>query len=352
MKLVFIDPKCPRPYDPDVLARQGLGGTEATVVRVACALSNRHEVVVFQHNRSVSWQESPGIKFKPMSALDEDLNDADHLIFIQKAQNLAKLRRRRGARWWLWLHNFVQEEVPLFWQDHLRFRLGIICVSRTHALHTARYMRSQRHSWLTANWAMRGGLAFHHNPLSPHLMQQPSGTIDPYKLIFFSSPHKGLEQVLAAFNRLHAIEPRFRLYVGDPGYLKTGDPRMLDQPGIVRLGSLPQAEVLRHVSESLCVLYPQSKRAETFGLVYAEANAVGTPVLAHDFGSAREILAGNNPPINVHQSGIVEQTVLDWLAGARPKVQADPRFSLDAVTDGWDRFFTDPAAFIRAQDLR
>lgn len=351
MKLVFIDPKCPRPYDPEVLATQGLGGTEATVVRIAGALSAEHEVTVFQHNRQSVWQGERGLSFKPIAALEQDLARADHLVFIQKAQDLAKLRRHSRGRWWLWLHNYVQEEVPLFWQDHLRYRLGIICVSRTHAEHTARYARRQPHSWLTARWALRGGLLYHHNPLNPGLGAPPDAAYDPYKLTFFSSPHKGLEQVVAQFRRIHEIEPRFRLHVADPGYLKNIDSRQLDHPGIVRLGSLPQTEVLRHVAESLCVFYPQTKRAETFGLVYAEANAVGTPVLAHDFGAAGEILVAGNPPLDAADAEAVQRTLFAWQQGRRPAVSADPRFSVQQVSLGWNRFFADPAAFIRTQGL-
>lgn len=351
MKLVFIDPKCPRPYDPEVLATQGLGGTEATVVRIAGALSAQHQVTVFQHNRKNVWQGDRGLCFRPMADLEQALAAADHLVFVQKAQDLAKLHRRSRGRWWLWLHNYVQEEVPLFWQDHLRYRLGVICVSRTHALHTAHYIQSQSHSWLTARWALRGGLLYHHNPLNPALGTLPGASYDPCKLTFFSSPHKGLEQVVAQFRRIHEIEPSLRLYVADPGYLKNLDSRLLEHPGIVRLGSLPQTEILRHVAESLCVFYPQTKRAETFGLVYAEAHAVGTPVLAHDFGAAREVLGASNPPLDAGSAETVQQTLFAWQRGQRPTVGADPRFSLQQVSQGWHRFFADPTAFIRNQGL-
>ncbi len=55
---------------------------------------------------------------------------------------------------------------------------------------------------------------------------------------------------------------------------------------------------MQHIRESLCVFYPQTQRCETFGLVYAESNAVGTPVLAHDFGAAREVLSSPDQLIN------------------------------------------------------
>ena len=36
--ILFFDPVCERPYDTETLRRQAMGGTEATVVRVADAL--------------------------------------------------------------------------------------------------------------------------------------------------------------------------------------------------------------------------------------------------------------------------------------------------------------------------
>src|SRR5581483_2147599 len=39
------------------------------------------------------------------------------------------------------------------------------------------------------------------------------------------------------------------------------------------------------------VFYPKFVLPETFGLVFAEASAVGTPVLTHDCGAAAEVLA-------------------------------------------------------------
>lgn len=46
--VLFFDPVCAHPYDTGTLRLQAMGGTEATVVRVADAL----EALVVQHNRT------------------------------------------------------------------------------------------------------------------------------------------------------------------------------------------------------------------------------------------------------------------------------------------------------------
>jgi glycosyltransferase involved in cell wall biosynthesis len=350
MKLVFVDPNCPAPYDSAVLEARGLGGTEATVIRIARALAGEHRVVVIQHNRTERRDEGPGLSFLPGSQMGPEVSDADHVVFIQKAQDVAAVARTSPARLWLWLHNFVGDEVPFFWQDHLRHRLGIICVSRTHALHTRAHLRRLPAYWLSGGLLARGGLTWLHNPVDDRLAADPSVVRDRHKLVFFSSPHKGLEQVVATFEALHAVDPAFRLHVADPGYLRKADLTRIDHPGIVRVGSLPHHAVMQQVRKSLCVFSPQYKRPETFGLVYAEANALGVPVLAHEFGAAREVLVENNPPIDARDTGRVIATLLDWKANGGPRVAANPDFALSKVAGQWRDFLLHPDAFIRERN--
>ena len=59
----------------------------------------------------------------------EAVRGADHVFFVQKAQHLATVAQHSHARLWVWLHNYLHDEVPYFWRDHLRHRLGIVCVS-------------------------------------------------------------------------------------------------------------------------------------------------------------------------------------------------------------------------------
>ncbi|MBV8605266.1 MAG: glycosyltransferase family 4 protein [Pelomonas sp.] len=347
LKLVFVDPKCPSPYDVEVLAQRGLGGTEATVVRVSLALAAHADVSVVQHNRVEVHEQGPRLRFLPWAALGAESARADHVVFVQRAQDLAELKLKAGAQCWIWLHNFAGEEVPFYWRDHWLHRLGVICVSRTHALRTREFLHATAARRVAEPWVLRGGLSFVHNPLQPGLARDAT-RVDPDKLVFFSSPHKGLEQVIERFDKVYRALPSLRLYVADPGYFRRFDTGLLAHPGIVRLGTLPQAEVIEHVREALCVFYPQTKRPETFGLVYAEANAVGTPVLAHDFGAAREVLHPDNPPIDVRDDAAVLALLREWRGGGRPQLAADPRFALGQVAAQWLRLFENPAGQSRA----
>src|SRR5258705_10005119 len=49
--VLFYDPVCRQPYDTRTLRTQAMGGSEATLTRVADAL----EAFVIQHNRAEDW---------------------------------------------------------------------------------------------------------------------------------------------------------------------------------------------------------------------------------------------------------------------------------------------------------
>lgn len=350
MKIVFVDPKCPTPYDSEVLRTRGLGGTEGTVIRIAQGLSDDHSVHVLQHNRVTEVTENDSLRYSPIGVLDSVVRDADHVIFIQKAQHIQTVARKSRARLWIWLHNFLKDEVPFFWQDHLRYKLGLICVSRTHAEHSRKYIQSMPKYWGTLGLMGRGGILYHYNPLADGLVPDPSVTRDRHKMVFFSSPYKGIEHVIDAFKEIHEVIPDLRLYVADPGYIRNFNAETLNIEGIVKLGTLPQRAVIQHVREALCVFYPQRKRPETFGLVFAEANAVGTPVLAHDFGAAKEILCPSNYPIDTSKPELILHTIKAWVENGGSLSHAQPQFQGSHVIKKWNQFLTNPDKFIELQE--
>jgi glycosyltransferase involved in cell wall biosynthesis len=104
--------------------------------------------------------------------------------------------------------------------------------------------------------------------------------------------------------------------------------------------------------------------AETFGLVFAESNAVGTPVLTHDCGAAREVISDSRQilPVSTSQQayeraarmlplnwrrasarygmrlGIFEpyvERIRAWREGGRPKTGPDARFKFSTVIERW-----------------
>lgn len=345
--ILFFDPVCDRPYDSETLRSQAMGGTEATVVRVADALA----ALVVQHNRATA----SGRYLPPRR--DPAIT---HVIVNRDSRALPTVRELYpNARMHLWLHDRVRPRSKR--ARRLAADAGIlrelavrlICVSETqrHAVEAAlRWMRvDDRVSACTI-----------YNPVDDSL--QPDGSpVDERKLVFLSSPNKGLKFTLDAFGAVRRAMPDMRLIVGNPGY-KAGAAAPLD--GVQYLGAQPQQRMHAEVRTALCTFFPNFVIPETFGLVFAESNALGTPVLTHDCGAALEVLGDPEQVLPVTAGKRLYESLLRgcptgwrrgparvaaglglfdayieriraWRAGARPATQPDPRFRLSAVAQRW-----------------
>ena len=131
---------------------------------------------------------------------------------------------------------------------------------------------------------------------------------------------------------------------------------------------MPYTRIIPAVRTALCTFAPNFIFPETFGLVYAESKAVGTPVLTHDIGAATEVL--DDPalilPVTRAQrlyerlavmrrrpdllmrladrAGVFDayaERISAWRAGARPPVGPDPRFRLTTVAEQWRSMLSD-----------
>jgi phosphatidylinositol alpha-mannosyltransferase len=107
-------------------------------------------------------------------------------------------------------------------------------------------------------------------------------------------PRKGLEYLVRAFLRLKPAFPRLRLLVagrddrGQQGKVVAMVPPRL-RPDLVFVGSVPQAD-LPSCYASADVFCAPSLGGESFGIVLAEAMAVGLPVVCSDIGGYRDVV--------------------------------------------------------------
>ena len=345
--VLFYDPVCRRPYDTRTLRTQAMGGTESTLVRVADAL----DAWVMQHNRSEDWQRYRRPQALAGIAAVVVNRDSRALPFVQ--------RTFPGAQVYLWLHDrlepgarrarWLAATAPLLRQ----LAVTAVCVSDSQRAGVEAVLAG---SGLAA--VVRALTIY--NPVDDAL--QPDGTpVDAGKLVFFSSPNKGLAFALDAFSALRRRMPELRLVVGNPGY-KRAPPTA--RAGVEYRGALPQARMHEEVRSALCTFFPNFLIPETFGLVFAESHALGTPVLTLDCGAAREVLADPQQLLPLRAAyrlyeasaaalpsrwrgaaarlaattGLFDafsERIHAWRAGARPRAAPDPRFRLSAVTAQW-----------------
>ena len=345
--ILFFDPVCPRSYDTRTLQERATGGTEASVIRVADALG----AYVSQHNRSETYGA-----YRPPGRIA----GIEHVVVVRESRALGALKALYPhARFYLWVHDQMNPgskrarrlgaTAPLLRE----LAVTVICVSDSHRRNVEATLRS-------IGVAGRVRALTIYNPIDELLV--PDGrAIDDRKLVFFSSPNKGLAYTLDAFRALHRRMPDLTLKVGNPAY-KPGKVRSIQ--GVEYLGPQPQARMHEEVRSALCTFAPNFVLPETFGLVYAESKALGTPVLTHDCGAAAEVIGDarqvlpvlpayrayetfvrglpadwrRGPARLADQFGLFDayaERIASWRSGARPHVGPDARFRTSVIAAQW-----------------
>ncbi len=350
--ILFWDAACQRPYDSRTRHEQALGGTEAMVSRVADALG----ALVVQHNRS-----APSGRYLPPGRVE----GVDAVVVVRDPRAIATVHALYpDARLYLWLHDQVQP-----WSTRGRrlvaearalaaSRATLVCVSDTQRLGIEATLRR-----IGPPEGVRALTIY--NAVDDTL--QPDATpVDPDRLLFFSSPNKGLAHALDALAAIRRRWPAMQLDIANPGY-KSGRP--IHQPGVNVLGALAPADLQARVRGALCTFCPNFALPETFGLVLAESLAVGTPVLAYDCGAAMEVVGDPRQVLPVPAGargyeriarvlgprlrpalapmadrwGLFDACIARigaWRAGDRPRPRLDPRFRLATVAERWRTLLT------------
>jgi glycosyltransferase involved in cell wall biosynthesis len=345
--VLFFDPVCREPYDTRTLATHALGGSEASVVRIADALG----AWVVQHNRRED-QERYRVP-RPLVSIER-------VVLVREARALARVHELYPqARVYLWVHDQINpgstraRRLAASAALLRELAVTVICVSDAQR-------RGVEATLAAIGVAERVRTLTLYNPIDDAL--RPDATpVDERKLVFFSSPNKGLDFTLDAFAALRRRMPELRLVVGNPGYKRDRSAR---PAGVEFLGPQPQARIHAEVRGALCTFVPNFVIPETFGLVFAESHALGTPVLTHDCGAALEVIGDARQVLPVPRASRLYEAALRrlrggwralparlaaaaglfdvyleriaaWRAGGRPQCVPDPRFRLSRVAAQW-----------------
>ena len=345
--ILFWDAVCQQPYDTRTRHQQAMGGTEAMVSRVADAL----DAFVVQHNRV-----TPSGRYLPPGKVD----GVDAVVVVREPAAIAGVRALYpDARLFLWLHDQMRP-----WSKRGRALVAhrqALEDSRTTVVCVSDHQRRGVEATLRRIGPEIAGRALTiHNAVDDAL--QPDATpVDPDRLLFFSSPNKGLAYSLDAFAAIRRRWPAMQLDVANPGY-KTA--AAIRAPGVRVLGALAPEQLQAQVRGALCTLCLNFVLPETFGLVLAESLAVGTPVLAYDCGAAMEVVGDAHQVLAVPTSargyervaralgprlrpllapaavrlGLFDdciERIADWRAGRQPRPTLDPQFRLTPIVARW-----------------
>ena len=345
--ILFFDPACQHPYDTRTLQQRATGGTEASVTRIADALG----AFVMQHNRTEAYG-----RYRPPGRIP----GIEHVVLNRDSRALPRVRELYPeARVYLWVHDQLNPGSKrgrrlASTAGLLReMSVTIVCVSDWQRRGVEAALR-----WMGVDEVVRARTIY--NPIEDALA--PDGSpVDDRKLVFFSSPNKGLAFTLDAFRAMRRRMPDLRLVVGNPGYKIR---KSCTIAGVEYLGPQPQERIHTQVRTALCTFFPNFVLPETFGLVFAESKALGTPVLTHDCGAAAEVIGDPEqvlplpyaqrayesvlhkipprwragPAWVADQLGLFDayaERIRAWRSGARPHAAPDPRFRLTAVAERW-----------------
>ncbi|MCP1200864.1 glycosyltransferase [Notoacmeibacter sp. MSK16QG-6] len=323
-RLIFVDPLCPRSYCPATIETARLGGTEATLLRIAMGLAEDRDVVVCQ-NRRVGSETVDKVSFRPLADIPRHLGSKDLIIVINSWKVALKLRRDHpDIRIVVWLHCFPGRKHRHLGERITKAGIKTLCVSETHAETVRTFLGFSPGD---------SRVSYIYNPLRESF-RPVARPRDPNRLLFASAPHKGLTQVFEQFDTVRKkLGKELRLRVADPGYLawETG----IIPQGVSFLGRLDPAALMSEMQRGLCLFYPQTHFAETFGLVLAEANACGMPVLVDaETGANAEIVSSPDQLVDGNDIEAIIRRLQSWRERP-PLVKARQAFRLPAVISAW-----------------
>jgi glycosyltransferase involved in cell wall biosynthesis len=324
--LLILDFNAPTPYDPFILNKRVLGGTEATIIRLVEKLGEKIPILVAQ-NRRHQTTLSRNVIYSPTSL--RLLSDKWHAVIVNRNCNIAidSLAHFKDIPIWVWFHDLIQENHFPYFKAMCENRIGSVFVSN--------YQRN-----LMLELCARNGysppmekLVCISNPIDDQLY--PDNTpVNKNKLMFASSAVKGLKETVEAFKVLLQYNPAFKLIVTDPGYSRPG---LVQMPNVEYMGPLRHEVNIQLFREVLCLFYINRVHPETFGLVLAEANAVGTPVLTHPLGAAPEVLDDPRQYMDTSDLHKVAERIMEWHGGKRPSVKGRDEFRLSSVCKQWEK---------------
>lgn len=317
--ILFLDVTANKYYDRTTLERDSLGGTEATVIRLAEALGSLGLKVAVMQTRVNYFPPIMGQHAFFIHGDDAPSVTCNH--YIQLRRNLHP-EIFKGSKKYLWLHDVAVDEAKD--AESLKANnIKVLGVSRWHKNNIKEVINDPNVD-----------IDYIYNPIQDDIYVgiDANPQYNNHLMCWTASPHKGLENGLKIFKKIHEKEPRMQLIVFNPGYIRLNDVQVSEIPGVTVYGKCNVATVWSVVQKSLCVFYPTQWK-ETFGMIAAEANALGTPMITNPIAALKEVISSTNQFANTEEEFI--DKVLDWSNTGRPRVFGKEEFKLGEITLEW-----------------
>lgn len=271
-------------WSPDQVNAQGLGGSETAVVEVARVLAN-YRLPSGQRPRVRVNAEVDGVwdgvlyrhytKFVP--------HQPRWLFIAWRNAAMLDLPVQADLKW-AWVHDVV---LPGLTPERDAKIDTYMVLSQWHRQNMKEHFPFVEES----KYVVVG------NGLDPSRFAGGEERV-PARIVYASSPDRGLDRALAYFPQIKKAIPEATLEVfyGWQNYEKAGQrkdyrrkiERMLQQPGVTFRGRLGQKDLARELMKSGVLLYPSHEFCETYGITFLEAQAAGCVPVTRDNGALPE----------------------------------------------------------------
>lgn len=286
-------------FSPPSLEERGLGGSESAFIYLTREIAKRGmKVLAFCNCDRLGLYDN--VEYLPVEdfAFFHQLNQFQKIVGLRNPDAfLADLNPR--ARHFFWLQDAATTQL---YRD---FDLSSYRIDEVFVL-------SQSHK---KSWQSHFGLADEkffvtRNGYDPRLFfPRPERR---QQLIYMSRPERGLKEAVAVFQQVKKQFPELKLLLCTYSHKSN----LLEDPliqeveslfgleGVEFLGSLPKAQLARHLQESLLLLHPNVlSYVETSCIAAIEAQACGVPVVCGRGGAMEETVQDGKTGIVVDFDG-------------------------------------------------
>lgn len=306
-----------KPYNDESLENDVLGGTESSTVRLAEGFASKgHTVAVLQRHDFLPHTSKCGVKYLPLRWMRNIT--ATNVIHLRGIKYLPHYHEK--SKQFVWLHDAGQPFLKDWDALLAQCPATLIAVSDWHVSN----LKENGLQWPVQRI---------YSPLDEECYKlYKSYNPNLNQLVWLSSPHKGLQEAIEVFKKLRQHSSNLSLAVFNPGYF-AGD--KYDCESVHYITGASRAELRSVTKNSLALFYP-TQFEETFGLVAAESEALGTPVATYKVAALGESVRDSgwmqNEEILIH-------TILQWQARP-PRVLGQERFKFEEVYKDWNKILT------------
>jgi glycosyltransferase involved in cell wall biosynthesis len=327
--VLFLEATIAKHFDNKILAKKPLGGTEATIIRVAEGLGATGLKVAVVQTRCAAFRTKKGEFCTFIHGDNLPANTScDHYVELRDLINPNLFPK---AKKYLWLHNPVDGYAPgtvkKWLSKLLKYKTTVIGVSKWHVRDLKKVLPNVKLTYL-------------YNPVPDEayisLPNRPQ--YDKNVIVWPASPHKGLERALELHQKIREKRPTIKLYIFNPRYVRVDTKTLAKKKGVYYLGGAPCFELWKVIKKSLCVFYPINQN-ETFGCIGSESNALGTPLVTYARGGIEEVVSSKTQLVKNYDEPAVIKKVIAWHDKGRPTVYGRKDFMMGHVIKNWIRLF-------------